>query len=258
MEENENGNKKVKLFVIIGCIVVMLIAIIIIATSGENESVKNNGNNIQNNNTSVSGGNEAVGQNEIKLSIQEADKYFEMIPFMYMEEFAPFSDNFILTAAMSLVGREMEPDYSASHVDSVVSELFGENVAINKENVKEIDVSKSLYYYYPDSNTYAVLPVGMENFYMTQLLDKVTKKDKFVYVYTNEINGTWHEEEDKIVVVIGDKNGHDLVKEFDNFENTQDFTIWQKEHKDMLPVMRYTLKQVDDSYILVGVEKVNY
>jgi len=157
----EIGNKKVKLFIIIGCIVVALIAIIIIATSGEQEPVTNNvGNN--SNNSSISGGNEAVGEDEEELSIQEADKYFEKIPFMYMEEFAPFSDNFILTAAMGIVGRELEPDYSASHVDEIVKELFGDDVSINKENVKEIDVTKSLYYYYPDTDSYAILPVGME------------------------------------------------------------------------------------------------
>ena len=255
---DENGNKKVKLFVIIGCLIVMLIAIIIIATSGETKSTNNNSNNPQNNNTSVSGGNEAVGENEVELSIKEADKYYEMIPFLYSEEFAPFSDNFMLTAAMVMVGREIEPDYSASHVDEVVSELFGKNAKINKENVKEIDVTKSLYYYYPDTDSYAVLPVGMESLYMTQLLNKVTKKGEFVYVYTNEINGTWHYEEEKTVVVIGDKNGHDLVKEFDNYENTQDFAIWQRAHKDMLPIIRYTLKEVEEEYILVGVEKVNY
>ena len=254
---DENGNKKVKLFIIIGCIVVVLIAFIIIATSGEQEPMQNNiGNN--SNNGSISGGNEAVGEDEVELSIQEADKYYEMIPFMYMEEFAPFSDNFLLTAAMVMVGREMEPDYSASHVDEVVKSLFGDDVSINKENVKEIDVTKSLYYYYPDTDSYAVLPVGMESLYMTQLLQKVTKKGDFIYVYTNEINGTWHEEEDKTVVVIGDKNGHDLVKEFDNYENTQDFSIWQKENANELPVLRYTLKKAEDRYILVGVEKVNY
>ena len=93
---------------------------------------------------------------------------------------------------------------------------------------------------------------------MNQLLKKVTKKDDYIYVYTNEINGTWHQEEEKTVVVIGDKNGHDLVKQFDNYESTQDFSIWQKEHINELPILRYTLKKIEDRYILVGVEKINY
>jgi len=254
----ETGNKKVKLFIIIGCIVVAIIAIIIIATSGESTPIQNNDGNNSNINNSISGGNEAVGENEEDLSIQEADKYFEMIPFMYEEEFAPFSDTFLLTAAMVTAGREIEPNYSASHIDEIVKELFGDDVAINKENVKEIDVTKSLYYYYPETDSYAILPIGMESLYMTQLLKKVTKKDNFIYVYTNEINGTWHEEEEKTVVVIGDKYGHDLVKSFENFESTQDFSVWQKEHANELPVLRYTLKKIENRYILVGVEKVNY
>lgn len=258
MDEMENKGSKLKILIIVGCIVLALIAIVIIATSGEQEPIQNNVGNNSNNNNSISGGNEPVGDNEVELSAIEADKYFEMIPFMYMEEFAPFSDNFLLTAAMVTVGREMEPDYSASHVDAVVKELFGDDVAINKDNVKEIDVTKSLYYYYPETDSYAVLPVGMESLYMNQLLQKVTKKDEYIYVYTNEINGTWHEEEDKVVVVIGDKNGHDLVKSFDNYESTQDYSIWQKEHANELPILRYTLKEVDGSCILVGVEKVNY
>lgn len=254
---DETGNKKVKLFIIIGCIVVALLAIVVIATSGEKQPVQNNVGNNSNNN-SISGGNEPVGDNEKELSIQEADKYFEMIPFMYEEEFAPFSDKFLLTAAMVAVGREMEPDYTASHVDEIVKELFGNDVKINKENVKEIDVAKSIYYYYPETDSYAILPVGMESIYMNQLLKKVTHKGEYIYVYTYEINGTWHEEEDKVVVVIGDKNGNDLVKSFENFESTQDFGIWQKEHANELPVLRYTLKKLEDRYILVGVEKVNY
>lgn len=258
MEDMENKNNKSKVILIVGCIVIALIAIVIIATSGKTEPIQNNLNNNVNNNNSISGGNEAVGENEEEMSAEEADKYFEMIPFMYMEEFAPFSDNFLLTAAMVKVGREMEPDYSASHVDEVVKEIFGDDVSINKENVKEVDVAKSLYYYYPDTDSYEILPVGMENFYMTQLLNKVTKKGEYIYVYTNEINGTWHEEEEKTVVVIGDKNGNDLVKKFDNYINTQDFSIWQKEHKNELPILRYTLKKIDKEYILVGVEKINY
>lgn len=258
--ENIFSNKKIKVIVIVACIVIALIAVIVILTSDTGSS--NNGGGINNNQggNSINGGadNTIVTNKETKLDDQKAKDLFDALQLIYTEEFAPFTDVFMLTAAMTKVSREENPNYMASHVDQVVEEIFGEGVTINKANVSNMDISTSLYYYYPETGMYCVIPIGMENIYKTQLLKYATKDDNYTYVYTNEINGTWHSEEEKTVVVIGDKNGNDLVKSYDDYTDIEDYSVWQKEYADMLPVVRYTLKEQDGKYILAGVEKVNY
>lgn len=259
--ENIFSSKKTKIIVMVSCIVIVLIAILVIVTSDTGSS-NSNGGSVNNNHgesgTNTEIDNTIVTNKESKLEGSKAEELFSMLPLIYTEEFAPFTDNFMLTAAMTKVSREEEPNYMASHVDQVVKEIFGENVAINKANVSNMDISQSLYYYYPETGMYCIIPIGMESVYQTQLLKYATKDDNYTYVYTNEINGTWHSEEEKTVVVIGDKNGNDLVKSYDNYEDIMDYSIWQKEYENMLPVIRYTLKEQDGKYILVGVEKVNY
>lgn len=259
--ENMMSDKKTKVLVIAGCIVLAIIAVLVIVTS---ETAPVVDNSISNNNQ---GGNGAantdteppiITNKETRLDNKKAEELFNWLPFMYMEEFAPFTDNFMLTAAMTKVLQEEEPNLLATHVDEMVEEIFGKSVTINKANVSKMDISKSLYYYYAETGTYSVVPIGMESTYVTQLLKYATKDDKYTYVYTNEINGTWHSEEEKTVVVIGDKNGRDLVKSFDNYEDIKDYSIWQKEYSDKLPVVRYTLEEKDGKYILAGVEKINY
>lgn len=261
--ENMVSNKKIKVLIILGCLVIAAIAVIVIVTSDSSGNATNNGSNGGNINqgeeppiTNVD--NTIVTNKETELDMKTAEALFNELPLIYTEEFAPFTDVFMLNAAMDKVSKEAEPNYTASHVDFVVEEIFGEGAAINKANVSEMDITKSLYYYYAETGTYCTVPIGLESTYMTQLLKYATKDDKYTYVYTNEINGTWHSEEDKTVVVIGDKLGNDLVKSFDNYEDIKDYSVWQKESGNMLPVIRYTLQEVDDKYILVGVEKVNY
>lgn len=259
--ENIFSNKKTKVIVIVSCIVIALIALLVIVTSDTGSNSGNGGsvNNNQGENGTNGGVDNAIVTNkESKLDDSKAQELFGMLPLIYTEEFAPFTDAFLLTAAMTKVSCEEEPNYMASHVDQVVKEIFGENVAINKANVSNMDISQSLYYYYPETGMYCIIPIGMESIYKTQLLKYATKDDNYTYVYTNEINGTWHSEEEKTVVVIGDKNGNDLVKSYDDYTDIEDYSIWQKEYADMLPVIRYTLKEQDGKYILVGVEKVNY
>ena len=260
--EEMHMSKKTKVIIMAICLIVAAIAIAVIATStSETNNDINNGNKDNNNNNDNTNGGEStpiITVKENTLDTKKAEELFEKLPLVYIEEFAPFTDNFMLTCAMTVVSKEENPDYTARHVDQIVEKIFGDGVKINKDNVTKMDITKSLYYYYPETGTYCIIPVGMESIYMTQLLKYATKDDEYTYVYTNEINGSWHQEEDKIVVVIGDKNGQDIVKSFDNYEDIQDYLIWQKEYKDMLPVFRYTLKETENRYILVGVEKVNY
>lgn len=258
--ENIFSSKKTKVIVIAVCIVIALIAVIVILTSDTGSSSNNGGGANNQGENSINGGvdNTIVTNKEIQLDDSKAQDLFDMLPLIYTEEFAPFTDAFLLTAAMTKVSCEEEPNYMASHVDQVVKEIFGENVAINKANVSNMNIAQSLYYYYPETGMYSVIPIGMESIYKTQLLKYATKDDNYTYVYTNEINGTWHSEEEKTVVVIGDKNGNDLVKSYDDYTDIEDYSVWQKEYADMLPVVRYTLKEQDGKYVLVGVEKVNY
>ncbi len=259
--ENMISDKKTKVLVIVGCIILAIVAVLVIVTSEATTVVDNsiaNNNQGENDISNTDVELPIVTSKETKLDNKKAEELFNWLPFMYMEEFAPFTDNFMLTAAMTKVLQEEEPNLLATHVDDIVEEIFGKDVAINKENVSKMDISKSLYYYYAETGTYSVVPIGMESTYMTQLLKYATKDDKYTYVYANEINGTWHSEEEKTVVVIGDKNGQDLVKSFDNYEDIKDYSVWQKEYSDMLPVVRYTLEEKEGKYILVGVEKINY
>lgn len=261
--ENMFSSGKTKFLIIAGCIILAVVAVFVIATSDNSPAVDEGKNNGSNNNTQINGfdtdvDNTIVTNKENKLDNKKAEELFNALPLMYTEEFAPFTDNFMLTAAMTKVSKEENPNYMASNVDAVVEEIFGEGVSINKANVSKMDITKSLYYYFAEIGTYCIIPIGMENTYMTQLLKYATVDDKYTYVYANEINGTWHSEEEKTVVVIGDKNGHDLVKSFDNYEDIKDYSVWQKEYTDMLPVVRYTLEGKDGKYILVGVEKINY
>lgn len=261
--ENMFFNKKTKILIILGCLVIAAIAVIVIVTSDSSGNATNNGSNGGNINQGEESpitdmDNTIVTNKETELDSKTTEALFNELPLIYTEEFAPFTDVFMLNAAMYKVAKEAEPNYTASHVDAVVEEIFGEGAAINKANVSEMDITKSLYYYYAETGTYCAVPIGMESTYMTQLLKYATKDDKYTYVYTNEINGAWHSEEDKTVVVIGDKLGNDLVKSFDNYEDIKDYSVWQKESGNMLPVIRYTLQEVDGKYILVGVEKVNY
>lgn len=251
-------NKKTKIVIIVVCVLLAVIAAIVIATSnGEDENEGASGNQI-NNNVIPNGGTAQDVNKEKLIEGNEATEIFHKLPLIYTEEYAPFSDVFMLEAAMSIVIKEEEPNYSAAHVDELVKTLFGDDAKINKDNVKDMNIQKSLYYYYPDVDTYYIIPVGTEFQYKNQLLNKVTRDDNYTYVYSNEINGTWHFEEEEAVIVIGDKAGNDLVKRFSNYEEMQAYSAWQEDYKDKLPVLKYSLKKLQDRYIIVGVEKVNY
>lgn len=252
----EDG-KKIKVIILSVCIALALIAIFVISTSNSEPVVDNNQGNgnggvIDNTQNSV------IDKKEKELSKDKAQEYFENLPLVYTEEYAPFTDSFMLSAAMDIVLREQEPNYAATHVDKIVEDIFGDGVSINKENVKTMDATVSLYYYYPETGSYCIVPVGTEFVYMTQLLKTATEYEDNVYVYTYELNGSWHQEEDKYVVVVGDKSGNDLVKSFDTYEGIKDYSAWLEEYKEKLPVFKYTLKKQQDTLVLVGVERVNY
>jgi hypothetical protein len=65
-------------------------------------------------------------------------------------------------------------------------------------------------------------------------------------------------ENTKFQVVIGDKNGNDLVHVFDNYESMENEEIWRIDHANEMPVLRYTLKKDGKSYYLIEVEQINY
>ena len=59
-------------------------------------------------------------------------------------------------------------------------------------------------------------------------------------------------------VVIGDKDGNDLVHVFESYDEMEKEEIWIGEYANDMPVLRYTLKKDGKSYYLVEVEQINY
>ncbi|MBR5228161.1 MAG: hypothetical protein IKV94_05965 [Clostridia bacterium] len=258
-EKSDLGKgKKTRLIIILACITLAILAFVVILTDNPEEQQGNGGNNNGNNISNSQKPNNGEENKEKEMSKDEAEEIFNTLPLLYKEEFAPFSDDFMLTAAMVLEAKEQQPDYSAEHIDSVVETIFGDGVKINKGNVSTVDLSRSLYYYYSEADVYSIIPVGFESKYATHLLNKATRHDEYVYVYTYEINGAWHQEEEEYVVVIGDKNGNDIVRRYNSYAEMIDYNSWYGDYEKILPIFKYTLKEYKGDYILEGLEKINY
>lgn len=257
------SEEKAKNPIIIILILIVLMAIILgyIFVSGEPDEENVNSGIPSDGSIGEEVDDNIVGNEEKEVSFANMHKIYEWIPKMNMEGSAPFSEEFKLTAAMDKVSQLAEPNYTYEYILSIVKALFGEKATLDKSrfSIDKVDFSNSKYYYMDDTNMFYMVPMGFENVYNKQILKTVTSTEDYVYVYTYDIMGEYYfDESGKTTVIIGDKNGKDIVKEFESLADIENYDIWVDEYVDILPIYKYTLKKVDDGYNLVSVFHINY
>ena len=261
--------------IIIGVVVLaIIIGLVLVISSGEEQvdaNVPGNNEPIEENT------NEApsrIDEDEKEVSTKKAKELFNFIPKVYTEGIAPFDSSFMLDAVMQkIIDTNENQDFSVDNVDKLVTRIFGEKVKINKQEVSEPDVAKSLYYYSKEADSYAVIPVGYEGIYKYQMFKNATETKNAYYVYTYTLIGGYFYDEDsitrdefgdvsyenaKVQVIVGDKNGNDLVHVFDNYTTLYDETVWLSKYSNIMPIFRYTLTKTENGYYLTEVEQINY
>lgn len=215
-----------------------------------------------------------LDEDEKEVSTKKQQELFNFIPKVYTEGLAPFDSNFMLDAVMNkIVAENEEQDFSVNNVDNFVKKIFGKDAAIDKESVSEPDVAKSLYYYSKEAKSYAVIPVGYEGIFEYQIFKNATETDDAYYVYAYTLIGGYSYDEDsitqdefgdvsyetaKVQVIVGDKDGNDLIHIFDNYTLMYDEQIWLSKYSNIMPIFRYTLTKTKDGYYLTEVEQLNY
>ena len=215
-----------------------------------------------------------IDDDEKDVSKAIANELYGFIPKIYYEEIAPFSSFFIMDATLhKMMDEEQDFDYSQANVNKYVKKIFGKDAKINTKEVSEPDINKSIFFYDEESKSYSVIPIGYGGIFSKQIFMNATETKEYYYVYAYMLSGVYNYDEDNVVtdefgdidfektkmqVVIGDKNGNDLVHVFDNYEEMEKEEIWISDHRDEMPVLRYTLKKDGKSYYLVEVEQINY
>lgn len=257
-----------------GIILVVIIIVILCIVITPNEQEQKTGENLVEQEEQTVQAPSKLSNEEKVLSEKKQKELFEFIPKVYTEAIAPFDSNFMLNAVMDkITNTEENLDYSIDNVDKYVSKIFGKEITINKNEVSEPNIEKSLYYYSKEANTYAVIPVGIDGIYKHQILKNATETDDAYYVYTYTLIGGYFYDENSIVqdefgdldyenskmqVIVGDKDGNDLIHVFDNFSKIYDNNIWLKHYSNLMPVFRYTLTKTENAYYLTEVEQINY
>lgn len=279
-------NKKIIGIIILVIIVVVSLCIIIFTdneedvpnnnSSGESSFVENNGN-----------APSKVETSEKDVSKSMATELYSFIPAMYYEEIAPFTSVFMMDAVINKIMEE-DKDLSTKNVDNRVEEMFGKDVKIDKMEVSTPDINKSIFYYSEEAESYAIIPVGYSGIFKMQIFKNATETDDAYYVYTYALNGIYYyDDEDvievdspegnydednftdeevdvngnkqhKVKVIIGDKDGYDLVHTFDDDNLMYDENAWLNNYENKMPVFRYTLKKDGRSYYLTEVEQISY
>lgn len=215
-----------------------------------------------------------LDDNEKEVSKKKEQELFNFIPKVYTEGVAPFDSLFMLDSVMSkIIDNNEAHDFSTKNVDNHVTKIFGKGATINKEEVSEPDVAKSLYYYSKEAESYAVIPVGYEGIFKYQIFKNATETNEAYYVYTYTLIGGYSYDEDsitqdeygdvsyenaKVQMIVGDKDGNDLVHIFDNYMSMYDENIWLEKYSNIMPIFRYTLTKTDNGYYLTEVEQINY
>lgn len=272
------GGKKVKkrIGVIAICILIIavIIGLIVFISSEEDNNNKNlNENNKQEQQVEV-GAPSKIDDDEKEVSEKKKQELFNFIPKVYTEGIAPFDSAFMLDAVMNkILQTNEEQDFSVNNVDRMVKKVFGKQAVINKEEVDEPDVAKSLFYYSKEAESYAVIPVGYEGIFEYQIFKNATETEDAYYVYAYTLIGGYSYDEDsitqdefgdvsyetaKVQVIVGDKDGNDLIHVFDNYTFMYDEQIWFSKYSNIMPIFRYTLSKDGKEYYLTEVEQINY
>ena len=256
--------------VIVLIVLICLISIILINRKPQEET---------NNSTTISDNVENIvpdklNDEEKDVSKKKKEELFEFIPKIYTEEIAPFTSQFMLNAVMDkILETDENQDFSTKNVDKMVKTIFGNEASINKNEVSEPDIAKSLFYYSKEANSYAVIPIGYEGVFKYQILKNVTETNDYYYIYVYSLIGGYSYDENsitkdefgdinydnaKVQVIVGDKDGKDLVHVFDNYSKIYDESIWLNNYGSIMPIFRYTLKKEGRNYYLTEVEQINY
>lgn len=273
------GGKELKknIFFIIGCVLAtILIAtlIVVLVVSSNEEPPVDYPNENEQQQAPTNQAPSKIDKDEKNVSKKKQQELFNFIPKIYTEGITPFDSTFILNAVMNkIIDTNEDFDFSENNVDNMVKKIFGKGVAINKEEVAEPDVAKSLFYYSKEAKSYAVIPVGYEGIYEYQILKNATETDNAYYVYAYSLIGGYSYDEDsitqdefgdinydnaKVQVVVGDKDGNDLVHIFENYSAMYNESEWLKLYSNIMPIFRYTLTKAENGYYLTEVEQINY
>lgn len=253
----DNFSKKKITIIVAVCIVIMVIAILCIVIFSDGVAPSNNAVGNDASNFPINSTDKVV---EKETDAKLAQTLFDFVPKMYSEELAPFTDYFMLEAAMDKVNREQEPDFSASHIDDIVKKIFGQSASINKSTVSSMDVSKCVYYYYAEDDKYYAVPMGFGNLYTNQYLNKATIYGDTYYLYVYSIVGEYYiEDTGAVTVVIGNKEGVDIIKKFASYDEFIVYSDWTMDYKGQLPMYRYSIKTMENGdYYLTALEQINY
>ena len=227
-------------------------------------------NNIEN----ITGAPSKLDDDEKEVSKKKKEELFNFIPKVYTEGIAPFDSSFMLDAVMNkIINTNEGMDFSVDNVDNMVKKIFGDSAVINKAEVSEPNVAKSLFYYSKEAGTYTVIPVGYEGIFEYQIFKNATETEDAYYVYTYTLIGGYSYDEDSITqdefgdvsyetarvqVIVGDKDGNDLIHVFDNYTFMYDEQTWLNTYSNIMPIFRYTLTKTGSSYCLTEVEQINY
>lgn len=268
--------KKKVIIISVAILVALILVIGIIAITSSSEQVKPNNNDVQNEQVEEpqSAAPSKIDEDEKEVSAKKQQELFNFIPKVYIEEIAPFSSSFMLDAVMKkIIDTNETQDFSVGNVDNYVTKIFGKDAKINKDEVSEPNVAKSLFYYSKEASSYAVIPVGYEGKFEYQIFKNATETEEAYYVYTYTLIGGYFYDEDsitqdefgdidyenaKVQVIVGDKDGHDLVHVFDNYSLMYDETLWLQKYSNIMPIFRYTLTKDGNGYYLTEVEQINY
>ena len=269
-------NKKV---IIISLVILVVLSVIagIIVISSDDSQVPNNDNIVSSNgqNDTLNGmAPSKIDKDERQVSDKKKQELFNFIPKVYIEGSTPFDSLFMLDAAMNkIIATNEELDFSVQNVDDYVTRIFGKNAKINKSEVAVPNVAKSYFYYSEDAKSYAIIPVGYEGIFEYQIFKNATETDEAYYVYTYALIGGYAYDEAsmtldefgdidyenaKVQVIVGDKDGRDLVHVFDNYTAMYDDAIWTEKYSNLMPIFRYTLTKSEDGYYLTEVEQISY
>jgi len=266
---------KKKIGLIITCVLIVVLVVgLVLLVSCEQEPV-NDDISFGNEPKEETGGAPAkVDENEKEVSKKKQQELFNFIPKVYTEGIAPFDSVFMLNAVMNKIIQTNEDiDFSVTNVDKTAKKIFGLDAVINKNEVSEPNVAQSLFYYSKEAESYAVIPVGYEGIFEYQIFKNATETDEAYYVYTYTLIGGYSYDEDsitqdefgdvnydtaKVQVVVGDKDGKDLVHIFENYTYMYDEDTWMQLYQNKMPIFRYTLTKAEEGYYLTEVEQINY
>lgn len=267
---------KKRIGIILFCVLViaLVVGLVILISTPEHADTNNETNNNGKEQQIITWAPSKIDEREKEVSKKKQQELFNFIPKVYIEGIAPFNSAFMLDAVMTkIIDTNENMDFSVTNVDNMVKKIFGKDAAINKQEVSEPDVAKSLFYYSKEANSYAVIPVGYEGIFEYQIFKNATETDDAYYVYTYTLIGGYSYDEDsitqdefgdvsyenaKVQVIVGDKDGNDLIHIFDNYSFIYDENIWLKAYSNIMPIFRYTLTKTKEGYSLTEVEQINY